>query len=162
MIREIRKAQSSLEYLTTYNWAILALALAATVVFTQIQTPCINVGSEFLGQNLKVNQYGISINENLKLSVKNSNFLDVNVTNLRIEKDGVVLIQPVNKTSIRGYESKNFTVGSGIDSGSKCDQFSIQIYYNERDFERKAKGNIKLNYEPGEAPPPPSNISVEG
>jgi hypothetical protein len=55
-----RKGQSAIEYLMTYGWMLLVVAIVGGAIFATVQGQCTQSSSGFTGQDIQVAEFGVS------------------------------------------------------------------------------------------------------
>ena len=55
-----RKGQSAIEYLMTYGWMLLVVAIVGGAIFATVQGQCTQSSSGFTGQDVSVASFGVS------------------------------------------------------------------------------------------------------
>ena len=132
--RKMRKAQSATEYLMTYGWAILAIAIVGALLYTQVfQTKKCGegaIGFPMTGTlSPEGNLYGIDAAGNLSLTVKNRVGKPATIT--KVACDGTLM-------DITDVDVADDTVGEIISGpgcaptgtpGSCFDGVTVTIYY---------------------------------
>ena len=84
------KGQSAIEYLMTYGWMLLVVAIAGGLVFTMVQDQNVESISGFSGEEMIVENFGVNSNNNLTLQVLNARSGEVELTNVTVEgQDGI-------------------------------------------------------------------------
>jgi hypothetical protein len=79
------KGQAAIEYLATYGWMILAVALVGGTIYSQIPEPC-----NFEVRNLKtddvvIRQIGVNEDENLAISFQTRSVKEVKLSQVKIQ-----------------------------------------------------------------------------
>ena len=101
-----KKAQAALEFLTTYGWAFLVIILMiGTLAYFGILSPSkilpgrCNFGTEFQCLDYQIVQTGAAPNPQVRLKLKNSVGVPIDVTSFTITKDdGAALACTPNST----------------------------------------------------------------
>jgi hypothetical protein len=138
------KGQSAIEYLTTYGWMLLAVALIGVSIFAIIsgQQSSKEV-SGFAEDDLRVTDFGSTTDGNLSLSFRNWNPDSASIKYVNITADGKTTkisgtgnIERIEKGSVRLCST------SGNITASEA---QIEVVYEENDITRSAKGELKGN-----------------
>ena len=108
----MRKGQSAIEYLSTYGWMLLAVAVVGGIAFTNINNSCTRSSSDFYTDAIDIRDFGVDGSKNLLLSLENSRY-----QNLRIQ----------NITTAVDDDSETHVIGQNISSG-EAEQFSLNGY----------------------------------
>lgn len=68
-----RKGQSAIEYLTTYGWMLLVIAIVGGAIFTTVQDSAnVSQASGFSGEDVQISNFGINSDGNLAMSVRSA------------------------------------------------------------------------------------------
>lgn len=110
LIRKNNKAQAALEFLTTYGWAFLVILLMmGTLAYFGILSPgrvlpgrC-TFGAEFQCLDYQIVQTGAAPNPQLKLRLKNSVGLPIDITSFTLTKDDGGPITCTPNATISGW-----------------------------------------------------------
>ncbi len=141
MVTKTRKAQSATEYLMTYGWAILAIAIVGALLYTQVfQTKkCAEgaIGFPITGAVVPDgNEYSIvSSSGDLTMLLKNTVGKDINISYAKNNKGTLIALT----TSIRVNDSKTGTLvvpgfkSADADSVGKCYSDTLTIIYQTLD-----------------------------
>jgi hypothetical protein len=138
------KGQSAIEYLTTYGWMLLVVALIGVSIFAIIsgQESSKEV-SGFADDDLRVTEFGSTTDGNLSLSFRNWNPDSASIKYVNITAEGKTTkisgtgnIERIEKDSVRLCSS------SGNITASEA---QIEVVYEENDITRSAKGELKGN-----------------
>ncbi len=66
------KGQSAIEYLMTYGWMLLVVAVVGGAIFSIAQTQSVDTVSGFSGGDIIVEEFGITSNDELQLVLRNA------------------------------------------------------------------------------------------
>lgn len=84
------KGQSAIEYLMTYGWMLLVVAIVGGLVFNIVQDQNIEEVTGFGGEEMMVENFGVNSQNQLTLQVLNARSGEVEVTNVTVEgQDGI-------------------------------------------------------------------------
>jgi len=93
------KAQSAIEYLTTYGWMLIAASIVSGVVYTQIGAVCVDSASGFQSSSVGVNNFGLTADgPELALELEN-------------ERANIIKIESINVTGEEESTSTQNTAG---------------------------------------------------
>jgi hypothetical protein len=79
------KGQSAIEYLMTYGWMLLVVAVIGGLIFSIVQDQSLEQVSGFEGEEMQVENFGVSSDNNLSLQVLNARRGTVELTNVTVE-----------------------------------------------------------------------------
>ena len=84
------KGQSAIEYLMTYGWMLLVVAIVGGLIFTLVQNQSLEEVTGFGGEEMQVENFGVSSDNNLSLQVLNARRGTVELKNVTVEgEDGM-------------------------------------------------------------------------
>lgn len=145
------KAQSAIEYLTTYGWMLIAVGVLTGVAGVLYQDTCVKSSSGLEGSAIAVNQFGLSSNEELSMSILNSKSHNITVERLEASTDEGV--RPVTLNEDLKPGRTNQVDFQGFKSFDGCNSFEIKIYYRERNLDNQhVSGTVRLNAELDDSP----------
>lgn len=81
------KGQSAIEYLMTYGWMLLVVAVVGGLVFTIVQDQDIHEVTGFEGEEMVVENFGVNSENNLTLQVLHARRGTAELTNVTVEGD---------------------------------------------------------------------------
>lgn len=154
---EQRKGQSAIEYLTTYGWMLLVVAIVGGAIFTTVQGQSqIQSVTGFSGTDVGIDSFGTT-GENLALQLvsQGSNPITPSAVNISREESGGGVIYAYNgsvddqgvDTPIPLGESRQLLVGN-VTSGDSSQTFDITITYSTGSLSGlKQSGTITGNFE---------------
>ncbi len=136
------KAQSATEYLMTYGWALLAIAIVGGLLYMYVfsNKECTEVTKGWSQQGVVIvpNEYQVMTDGNISMIVKNN--LDKTVYITKIEVDGNVCDLSTTKITLApGEQIQISTTGTSCDSGTvkanprnenACEQINIKFTYD--------------------------------
>ncbi|QGA80996.1 hypothetical protein [Candidatus Nanohalobium constans] len=122
------KGQSAVEYLTTYSWMILAVAVVAGVAYTNIENSCTTSSSDFYTDSMAINGFGVDNSDNFVLDIQNTRYQDIRFNKINI----TVNDRTENKTlgyNLSSSQSTEISM-SGFETGTGCNTLEINIDYD--------------------------------
>lgn len=156
-LTEQRKGQSAIEYLTTYGWMLLVVAIVGGAIFTTVQGQSqIQSVTGFSGTDVGIDSFGTT-GESLALQLvsQGSNPVTPTAVNLSREtSDGSIVFAANESVDDQGVdtpiplgESRQVLV-SGVSSGDSSQTFDITITYSTGDLSGlQQSGTITGNFE---------------
>lgn len=122
-----RKGQSAIEYLMTYGWMLLVVAIVGGAIFATVQGQCTTSTSGFSTSDVRVADFATTSNGDLAFELRNAAADPVTVTDITV--DGIT--GSVNDETVEVGSSATFTA-SGItaDSVDGCNDFDLSIQYD--------------------------------
>jgi hypothetical protein len=139
------KGQSAIEYLMTYGWMLLVVAIVGGAIFATVQGQCTQSVSGFTGGDVIVENFGTTSTGNLQMEVRNggADTLEINSATM-VNPDGTdaTLNSTASTTSIDVGSSATVQLGSGyntdpgnanygpLESSDGCNDFDLEFNYN--------------------------------
>jgi hypothetical protein len=115
------KGQSAIEYLMTYGWMLLVVAIVGGLIFTLAQDQDVEEVVGFDGQQIIVENFGVTSDNNLSLEVTNARTGTAEIKNVTVEDDD-------GRVAFKDYQGSGFeaaeTAGEPLELGS---QESVEI-----------------------------------
>lgn len=122
-----RKAQSAIEYLTTYGWMLLVVSIVSTVAYSLVDPGCREGIRGYVGQEPSVEQFGTG-----------EDFLGLGLGNSRSE---TLYIQEIALTDIEAGDNRTVAVDTVISPGGLevasipmaeggCNTYDFSVNYN--------------------------------
>jgi len=122
-----RKGQSAIEYLMTYGWMLLVVAIVGGAIFATVQGQCTTSTSGFSTSDVRVADFATNADNQLAFELRNAAADPVEVTDITV--DGIT--GSVTDETVEVGSSATFTA-SGItaDSVDGCNDFDLSIQYD--------------------------------
>ena len=136
------KAQSAIEYLMTYGWMLITVAVVGGGMYSVTNTQCVESTSGFAGGDIQITDYGKSSDNSLDLVVENRG-------NEEIKVNSVMVSSAENNTSatISASGDQEFSVPDFIESDS-CNTLDVEIDYDAGNLQNlEASGTLTGQYE---------------
>ena len=136
------KAQSAIEYLMTYGWMLLAVAVAGGAAYSTTGGQCVESVNGFTGNSVDVSNFGTSIDSNnISLQVENRRENLLEIQKVEFESGG----EKRQQEAVREVEAYKDTVlqTSGFKQSDSCNNIDVIITYELGPLEnQKASGTI--------------------
>ena len=123
------KGQSSIEYLTTYGWMLLAVSIATGIAYNTVDISCTQSFSGFYTDALSVNDYGTDVQDQFVLSLTNQRFQNITITKLNVSSNIEYKSKSMNEL-IRPGQSKQIEL-SGFTASDSCTEMKVNLVYNK-------------------------------
>ena len=158
------KAQSAIEYLTTYGWMLVAVSVVSGVAYTQIGSQCVKSSTGFAGQDIQVDNFGALANSNdLGVEIINARPEAIEVTNATLSNSNSSITYPISSGDIDPGRTGAIEI-PGVVSSEECNSIDIEIKYNigGQLSGQQASGSLRSNIELENVAPPsqPVNLSA--
>ncbi|MFP4038787.1 MAG: hypothetical protein ACLFTA_03315 [Candidatus Nanohaloarchaea archaeon] len=138
------KAQSAIEYLITYGWVLVVTAIVSGIAFQYTDFQGCNPQVEgFQGEDLKVEQVGLSSEDDVRLVFSNEDFEVINVKNVEISA-GSNFFQG-SSAKVSPQENTVYNLAE-TDGGGTCTQATINISYEYSNLSRDFNSQVELTF----------------
>ncbi|MFB6147494.1 MAG: hypothetical protein ABEJ66_01280 [Candidatus Nanohaloarchaea archaeon] len=140
-----QKGQSAIEYLMTYGWMLLVVAIVGGAIFATVQGQCSKNSSFPAGADVSVDSFAAT-DSNLQVVFRNDASEQLNITNVVIRtEDGTQVAQNSTSMILNVGETKLKTFGS-IVSGDACNTYEVEVTYNRGEITgAETTGSITAN-----------------
>lgn len=123
-----RKGQSAIEYLTTYGWMLLVIAIVGGAIFTTVQNSSqIQSTSGLANADVRIDNFGVT-SSGLELELRGAAQDQVENVNVTLFRDGNVA-QTSPEPTIPVGQTETVTA-SNIVSSENTNTFTLQIEYD--------------------------------
>lgn len=165
MLTRFVKAQSAIEYLVTYGWMLIAVAIAGGAVYPALTPECVESTTGFQSQSINLQNFGPNTDNELELVVENQRSDQITVKKITAGlADSDVNITNNQDVNVMAGATNSTNVGYGISSSAEdCTTFEVEIEYSIGPLEnQKATGTVTgpIDVILGEAPGSPRNFEV--
>jgi hypothetical protein len=123
-----RKGQSAIEYLTTYGWMILAVAIVSGVAYSNIEGSCTRTSSDFYTDALAINDFGLDGQENFIISLENDRYTEIRLNNINVTIDEENRFKSIGE-NISSGSTIQLSV-SGFDSIQACNTMDVRLNFD--------------------------------
>ena len=159
------KAQSAVEYLTTYGWMLVVLITVAAVLFALIGERCPDSAVNLKATDIAVTEFGVDSSGNLSLELRNNHGERVQIKEINVEiKDENASFNTTQLEADRRLSAveKGLYQLPGFQRGNSCNAVELEIVYDHRDFgEDRVTGEIvSWIGENFQVPEPPTDFNV--
>ena len=135
------QGQSAIEYLMTYGWMLLVVAVAGGTIFSATGDQKVKSVSGFLGSDVAIDNFGTNNNEELDLILRNTaaNSIEINSINV---SDGTSYTEWKGKRDISVGDTSFITLANVME-GSSTNKLDVAVSYNTGELESlQASGTI--------------------
>jgi hypothetical protein len=131
ILNMVSKAQSSVEYLTTYGWTILAVTAVSTIAYASIQSSCTRSFSDFYTDTIEVDDFGME-DSSLVISVENTGYSDLQFKsiNVSVRENHEYKNLDINVSS---GDSDKISV-SGFNTIEACNVLDVKMKFDRGDL----------------------------
>lgn len=142
--------QSAIEYLMTYGWMLLVVAIVGGTIFSVAQSEVPESTSGFTGQDVQVDNFGVNTERNLEMVLRNvdSEVIEINSINVSDTEGQYSVAKFRNiEDSIGVTETRSFLI-SDIQESDAARSLNVEINYNVGNLENlEVEGAISGNFE---------------
>ena len=130
------KGQSAIEYLMTYGWMLLVVAIVGGAIFATVQGQCTQSTSGFTGGDVIVENFGIDGSNQTQMTIRNGGAETLTINNASIVnpdgEDQYLASAPGDSVDVGVGNSESITLsnGEGISSSDGCNDFNLEFTYS--------------------------------
>ncbi len=152
------KAQSAIEYLTTYGWMLITVSVVSGVAYSSIGSACVESSSGFTGQSVQVQDFGLTTDGELAVALENRRSNNIEIQEIILENSSIT----VTDGDLDPGDTSGITI-TGFEEASSCKSLDIQMIYSIEDLDdQRASGTLTGPFQVGGEPPAgPENFFVD-
>ena len=157
------KAQSAIEYLTTYGWFLIVSSIVVSVAYSSIDYSCPSSASGFNDGSINVEDFGtLAEFEDLGMVMGNTRPENLKIQNITLKNQSSNVTYLADET-IEAGDSGVFRL-SGVRSSEACNTVDMEIEYliesPNSQIERTVSGSLKSNIALEDARPPAQPVDL--
>ncbi len=146
-----RKGQSAIEYLTTYGWMLLVVAIVGGAIFTTVQNQSnLQSSSGYAGADVGVNTFSTTGTGQLALELQAQGSESIEITEVTLsnpDTGNTATNTSVDSDFVPLGESTSVRI-DGVSEGDSSGQYPLNISYNTRDLNGlQASGTISGSFD---------------
>lgn len=170
------EGQSAIEYLMTYGWMLLVVAIVGGSIFSTVSGQCLNDVTGFTGQTVEVSDYALT-QDSIQVEIRSSGDSNINDAAAALIEDGEVIMAGRHEGATIGTETtfpldeeldtsvelgqQGSTAVHHTDTASQtsdtineiegCNEYDIRVYYITDGFDdavQTSTGTIQGSFEP--------------
>ena len=140
------KGQSAIEYLMTYGWMLLVVAIVGGAIFATVQGQCTQSTSGYSGGDVLVENFGTDGDGNLQMEIRNGGSDTLEINEVEIENNGG---DSITTDGDLDMSDSDFSVGvsssntltlehddeSLFEPSDGCNDFDIEFNYDQGSLE---------------------------
>jgi len=123
------KGQSAIEYLMSYGWMLLVVAIIGGAIFAFVGNRCITQASGFNAEEVSVQDFAITSDQQLVLEIENRGSDSLDVKNITLASEGDSMTEEVSEDLSSG-ESKNMAFSQAFEPSDSCRTYDAIITYD--------------------------------
>lgn len=140
------KGQSAIEYLMTYGWMLLVVAVVGGAIFSIVQSQSVESVSGFTGGDIVIDDFGLTGDGDLELLLRNTAFESVEVNSVNVS-DGDGFTEFVGGERIPVGETRILSV-SNVSGGDGSSNLDVKVNYDIGGLSNmKVSGTLSGNFE---------------
>ncbi len=125
------KGQSAIEYLMTYGWMLLVVAVAGGSIYSITGSQCTETASGFNGDSLAVTDFTVSSEtDNLVVLIENNGANTVTLGNMTIISEAGDVQVDRSGTEISPGDSVEVELAQGFAPSNQCNTYDMEISYD--------------------------------
>ncbi len=152
-----KKGQSAIEYLTTYGWMIVTVAIVSSVAYSSFGNACVESSSGFVDQSIQVQDFGLTTDNELAIALENSRTDNIEIEEVVVEGDSITVddgeLDPGSTSAIRVV---------GFEEAGECNNIDLEVVYSIETLDgQRSSGSLTGPFSVGgESPAAPDNLFV--
>lgn len=126
------KAQSAIEYLMTYGWMLIVLAIIGAAIYAVIGSQCLESTQGLSTSDVSVDNFGLDSDQNLSLEVSNNINREVEIQEYNINISGNDAVFPSEDIEGDSTIQPGQTTAAKLpsfDEGDQCITIDVRINY---------------------------------
>ncbi len=123
-----RKGQSAIEYLMTYGWMLLVVAIVGGAIFATVQGQCAQQASGFTGETVTVSSFEVTPN-NVQVELRNGGSEQVTVNNASLLDDDTTIDNTTVGQTLNVGDTVVATF-SGVSQSDACNNYDLEINFD--------------------------------
>lgn len=123
------KGQSAIEYLTTYGWMVLAVAVVGGIAYANIQASCTRTYADFYTDAVSVEDFGLDGAGDFAVSLKNDRYQELDFNSINITIRDEYRAETGLSLNLKPGESGQIGV-SGFDSSQSCNTLQVDLNFD--------------------------------
>lgn len=140
------KGQSAIEYLMTYGWMLLVVAIAGGAIYSTVGDQAIETVSGFNGDNIMVSDFSLTDKQELQLLIKNKASEDVEINSIELTEDNKS-IKINGGISISSLDEITKRI-DGLQSADETNDIDMKMIYSQGVLENlSVSGTLTGNLE---------------
>ena len=124
----MRKAQSAIEYLMTYGWMLLVVAVVGGTIFSLTSGQEPETVSGFTGETVSVENFGLTSDRNFQVSIRNSDVSELQLNSINLTHQGNYVSKQFDQT-ISG-DSSSSVVLPNVSSSEGSNSIDVELSYD--------------------------------
>lgn len=159
------KGQSAIEYLMSYGWMLLIVAIVGGAIYSTVGERCTSTTTGFSSSDVQIQDFGTTGSGELKFKIRNSEpeLIEINNISVSSETSGQTASSS-DLVRIPALDSETADISQVFfQEANGCNTIEVEITYNKEDIENQIvtgqfTGTIKM----GASSPPaqPTSISI--
>lgn len=125
------KAQSAIEYLITYGWMLVVVAIVSSALYSYAGFGCVESTSGFQGQSVQVDDFGLTTSGELSLLLRNTETEQANITEIRIdgEEGERNITLDSSDPLLNATQSEQYNL-LAFEEEQSCNELDVEIIYD--------------------------------
>lgn len=159
------KGQSAIEYLMTYGWMLVVVAIAAGVVYATVGERCTRSTSGMSGTDVRLQDFGTTPSGEMQIELMNAQNDPVEITNITLKSPETgQQVSDTDVVRIPAVEKQTASMGAVyFRKASGCNTVRVSVTYSTPGGlqDQIVSGTITSKIEMGATEPPTSPGSLD-
>lgn len=126
--------QSAIEYLMTYGWMLLVVAIAGGTIFSVVGNQSIESISGFNGEDITIENFGVN-NGRISFEVRNTGSKEVEINSVKLKNSEIGASIKSFPRLILGVGESDILELEGIETTESTEKSDLTIDYNSGSLE---------------------------
>jgi hypothetical protein len=134
------KGQSAIEYLTTYGWMLLVIAIVGGAIFTTVQNSSnIQQTTGFTGEDVQIANFGLNSDDNLSMEIRAASTDQVTLNSIELTGPYENQTEGTQTQTTYSVDDDNNPITAGnteeyifgyVQQADTSNQFDVVVTYN--------------------------------
>ena len=157
------KGQAAVEYLMTYGWMLLAVAIIGGASFQSLGFQCVPTVTGFEGEQIGLDDFALNSEGELMLLVENTRREDAEIDTIQVsDTEGTGEAAIFQDLMLEAGTDEDFALTSNIQGSEECNEYDVEINYDVGPLDDVVSaGSFVAPLSAPEAPDQPSDVEAQ-
>ena len=154
------KGQSAIEYLVTYGWMVLAVAIVGGIAYNSVSGSCQRSFAGFYTDAVAVEQFGVDTQGNFKVSLENNRYSSIKVRMFNVSSESSQRYKDLS-VKVDPGSSQDLSV-PGYSQAQECTELDVTMVFDKGPLKKQViSGTIRAPIKVEEVTIPEAPISAD-
>ena len=156
----MRKGQSAIEYLITYGWMVLAVAIVGGIAYNSVSGSCQRSFTGFYTDAVSIEQFGVDTQGNFRVSLENNRFSSIQVQRFNVSSESAERYKDLS-VNVDPGSSQDLSV-PGYSQAEGCTELDVRMVFDKGPLKNQVlTGTIRAPISVEEVTIPGAPISAD-